>query len=94
MRGWAEATTGKLVLFERMEHLAGKLTHGRQGERIDAWRDQPYQHGYIVDDLAWHCTASGIEAGPPRLETMRRLALHLATQELLGLAASEQERNI
>jgi hypothetical protein len=91
LRDWAEATTGKVVLFGRIEHVAGQLTHTRQGERVVAWRDRPYQNGFPVDDLAWYCAAYSIETGPTRLETMRRLVLHLAEQEPLVLAAPEQQ---
>jgi hypothetical protein len=92
LRDWAEATTGKVVLFGRIEHVAGQLTHTRQGERVVAWRDRPYQNGYPVDNLAWYCTAYGIDAGPTRLETMRRLVLHLAAQEPLVLEESGKEQ--
>lgn len=92
LRDWAQAVTGQLVLFGRMERLARQLTHTHQGERVVAWQERPYQNGSPVDDLAWYCTAYDIEAGPTRLETMRRLVLHLAAQEPLVLAAPEQKQ--
>jgi hypothetical protein len=91
LRDWAQAVTGQLVLFGRMERLAGKITHARKGERVVALQTRPYQNGFPVDALAWYCTAYGVEAGPTRPETMRRLVLHLAAQEPLVLAASEQQ---
>jgi hypothetical protein len=75
-----------------MERLAGMLTHERQGERVVAWQTRPYENGYPVDDLAWYGAAYGVEAGPTRLETMRRLVLHLAAQEPLVLEQPEKER--
>lgn len=69
-----------------------RITHVRQGERVVVWRERPYQHGYPAEDLAWYGAAYGVEAGPTRLETMRRLVLHLAAQEALVLEQPEKER--
>ena len=92
LRDWTVAVTGQWIGFGRMERLAGQLTHARQGERVVAWRERPYQNGYPTDDLTWYCAAYGIEAGPMRLETMRRLVLYLAAQKPLVLEPREQER--
>ena len=92
LRDWAQAVMGRWIGFGRMERLAGQLTHARQGERVVAWRERPYQQGYPVDDLAWYCTAYGVEAGPTRLETMRRLVLYLAAQQSLVLEQPEKEQ--
>lgn len=46
-----------------------------------AWQTRPYELGYSVADLAWYCSAYGVEGGATRLETMRRLVLYLAAQE-------------
>ncbi|HEU5381402.1 MAG TPA: hypothetical protein VFV38_38760 [Ktedonobacteraceae bacterium] len=92
LRDWAQAITGQVVLFGRMERLAGHLTHTRQGERVVAWETRPYENGYPVDDLEWYGVAYSVEAGPTRLETMRRLVLHLAAQEPLMLAECGEPR--
>jgi hypothetical protein len=92
LRDWAEVTTGRVVLFGRMEQLAGQLTHARHGARVVAWQTRPYQNGYFVVDLAWYSAAYGIEGGPTRLETMRRLVLYLAVQEPLVLVEPEKEQ--
>ena len=75
-----------------MERLAGHLTHQRQGERIVSLRQRPYEHGSPAADLAWYGAAYGIEVGPTRLETMRRLGLCLAAQEQMVLKEPEQEQ--
>jgi hypothetical protein len=92
LRDWAQVVTGQVVLFGRMERLAGHLTHQRQGARVVAWQTRPYQNGYPADDLAWYGAAYGIEGGPTRLETMRRLVLHLAAEAPLMLVEPEKER--
>jgi hypothetical protein len=75
-----------------MERLAGQLTHARQGEQVVAWQMRPYQHGSPADDLAWYCAAYGVDSGPTRMETMRRLVLHLAAQEPLVLEQPKKEK--
>ncbi len=92
LRDWAQAIIGQMVLFGRMEHLAEHLTHTRQGERVVAWETRPFEHGWPLADLAWYGAAYSVEAGATRLETMRRLVLHLAGQEPLVLEQPGKEQ--
>lgn len=57
-----------------------------------AWQTWPYVNGYPADDLPWYCVAYGVEAGPTRMEKMRRLVLHLAAEAPLVLEPQEKER--